>query len=774
MSTFANNSIRRMAFFRPSTESDNHISSLERKPMNPRADTERNIGLLGATGVGVGAIVGGGILALAGVAFATTGPAALVAFALNGVIALMTAVSFAEMASKFPESGGTYTFAKKVLSVEAAFTVGWVVWFASIVAAVLYAVGFAYFALIMVGDIWRAVHGDVPPWLSDPRLVTGLAVVTTIVLAVGLMRKAAAGGQWVNVGKVVVFGILILGGLWAVLQNPVAEITSLLRPFFTAGFSGLIQAMGYTFIALQGFDLIAAVGGEVRQPEKTLPRAMVFSLLIALAIYLPLLFMIATVGVPPGDTIAAAAADNPEGIVAIAAQQYLGRAGYWLVIVAAVLSMYSALQANLFAASRIARAMALDRTLPARLSNLHVNRNTPIAAIAVTALLISIVLIVLPDVGAAGAASSLIFLLTFALAHWISILVRQRSSRQPPPFRAPLYPAVPVLGGIACLALAVFQGIAVPSAGIITIVWMCVGGLLYLALFARRARVRDAASTAYDPELVTLRGRAPLVLVPIANPKNAEAMLTLANALVPFHIGRVLTHTVAVVPQDWKPDENAAPIQRAQAVIHELLRLSAAVGIRVETLTTVAAEPMAEISRVAQLHRCQSVVLGLSEISENNQAVHLESLLGILDANVVVLRARDDCRLADARKILVPIAGRGGHEHLRAQLLGSLLRTADREVTFLRVVSAHAPPAEVRRAKRDLRRLADDEVRHSRHVEVVLSDDPLQAVADRAADFDLVILGVQRLDRRKKLFGNFTRQLARRISCPLIVMSRRG
>ena len=103
------------------------------------------MGLLAATGVGVGAIVGGGVLALAGVAFATTGPSAIIAFALNGAIAMLTALSFAALASRFPESGGTYTYARKVLTVEAAFAVGWVVWFASVVAAVLYALGFAVF-----------------------------------------------------------------------------------------------------------------------------------------------------------------------------------------------------------------------------------------------------------------------------------------------------------------------------------------------------------------------------------------------------------------------------------------------------------------------------------------------------------------------------------------------------------------------------------------------------------------------------------------------------
>ena len=99
---------------------------------------ERHLGRFGATALGVGAIVGGGILALAGVAFATAGTAAIVAFALNGGIAFFTAVSFVRLASRYPESGGTYAYAKRVVSIEVAFIVGWVVWFASIVAGVLY------------------------------------------------------------------------------------------------------------------------------------------------------------------------------------------------------------------------------------------------------------------------------------------------------------------------------------------------------------------------------------------------------------------------------------------------------------------------------------------------------------------------------------------------------------------------------------------------------------------------------------------------------------
>ncbi|MEO8495794.1 MAG: APC family permease, partial [Planctomycetota bacterium] len=270
--------------------------------MSSGSDSERSLGLFAATGVGIAAIVGGGILALAGAAFAATGPSAVVAFALNGVIAVLTALSFAEVSSKFPQSGGTYTFAKKVLSVEAAFTVGWVVWFASIVASVLYAFGFAQFAVVIVEQLWP---GDAAPsWLTERPVVCATAIAAILFYAVTLTRSNAGGGQWINVGKVVVFAILILGGMWAMRGRSVAELTDGLTPFFTSAAPGLFAAMGFTFIALQGFDLIAAVAGEVREPARNIPRAMFLSLGIAILIYLPLLLVISTVGVLPGESIA--------------------------------------------------------------------------------------------------------------------------------------------------------------------------------------------------------------------------------------------------------------------------------------------------------------------------------------------------------------------------------------------------------------------------------------------------------------------------------------
>ena len=730
---------------------------------------ERNLGLLDATGIGVGAIVGGGILALAGVAFATTGPSAVLAFVANGVIALMTALVFAEMASSFPESGGTYTFAKKVLSVEAAFIVGWVVWFASIVAAVLYALGFAAFFEIFLDEVWTGLWGSPPSWLRGHGLELALAVAATAFYSFGLARRPGGGGQWETLGKVVVFVLLILAGLWALPARDPATLKEQLTPFLSAGGGGLIQAMGYTFIALQGFDLIAAVGGDVKQPSRNLPRAMIGSLLVALAIYVPLLLLVATVGVAPGQSITEVAAADPEAVIAVAVENYLGRTGFWLVIVAALLSMLSALQANLLAASQFALAMARDRNLPGRLRQLHGTRGTPVAAILLTASTVVAVLLVVPDVAAAGAMSSLIFLLSFALVHWMGFLSRKRGGGREDAFLVPWFPALPVLGGLACLGLAVFQSLAVPSAGGIAAAWLSLGVVLYFLVFSRRAQVADAAAQALDPHLQRLRGRNPLVLVPIANPASAASLVALAGALAPPRIGKVLLLYVVKTPGVWSDGEPPPQLVFAQEVLGRALSASLSSQLAPEALTTVADEPWEEIRRVSATYPCRSLLLGLGDLASTrgSEERHLDWLIKEVDTDVVLLGAPSDWTLSAARRVLVPVGGRRDQSHLRARMLGSLCRNFALEVTYLGIVTPGGLGE--RELTLAMRELAEDEAPGRSRVEVVESDEVAEAIVEQARVVDLVILGLR---RRGKTIGEIPRRIASQAGTAVLLIGR--
>jgi amino acid transporter len=694
---------------------------------------ERHLGLFGATALGVGAIVGGGILALAGVAFAVTGPAAILAFALNGALAFLTVASFARLARRFPESGGTYTYAKKVLSIEVAFVVGWVVWFASVLAAVLYALGFAAFAAEGLARVLQGV-GSAPEWLQDGAVRIGIAVGSVALYTLALVFRAKGGGYAETVGKVVVFAVLIAAGAWAWAGASPPELVSRLSPFLPSGPVGLLQAMGYTFIALQGFDLIAAVGGEVREPARNVPRAMYLSLGCALAIYLPLLFLMATVGAPEGGIVQAARA-NPEGLVAEAAERFLGPTGFWLVIVAGVLSMVSALSANLLGASRVAFAMARDRTLPHGLGRMRGASGTPAVAVGVTGAMVAVVAIAMGNVAAAGAASSLIFLISFAMVHWATILAGRRSGDGESP-------ALPWLGAALCLGLAAFQAFAVPQAGSVVVLWLVIGVALYLTMFASGARLADASAEARDPDLARLRGRSPLVLVPIANPASAASLV------------------------------DVAALQDAERILGESLRRSFQASLAVETLFTISPDVWPEIERVARLHGCETVLLGLPDLTPGVEA-KLEGLIADLDADVVVLRAPHRWRMAAADRVLVPLGGRSDHSHLRARLISSLSRSQERSLTFLGSLPPNAPRESRRRYERDLRRLARNEAAGPYEVVIEEADRPLEAIIRRAADADLVILGMQRQRRGYRLLGELPLALARETDVPIVLIGRR-
>ncbi len=730
----------------------------------------RTLGLRGATAVGVGAIVGGGILALAGVAFETTGPSAIMAFALNGAIAMLTAVSFAELAVRFPQSGGTYTYARKVLTVEAAFAVGWVVWFASVVAAVLYAMGFAVFFVPFVELPFMALGGAAPEWLTGRFALVVYALGALGFYVYSLTRSAAGGGQWATIGKVVVFAFLILGGVWAlfVVGPGPGGIRGSFSRFFENGGTGLAQAMGYTFIALQGFDLIAAVGGEVKDPERNIPRAMFLSLGAALGIYIPLLFLIVVVGTA-GTGIAALAAEDPEILVAVAARNFLGGVGYWLVITAGVLSMLSALQANMLAASRFARTMALDRTLPGRFGDLSTGAGTPVAAIQLTAVMVAFLLVAVPDVAAAGAVSSLIFLASFTLTHMIAYLARKRIGA-PEGFVSPWFPAVPIAGGGACLAIGLYQALAVPSAGVLAALWLSVGAVLFALYLAPRARVVDASSEGVDPQIMKLRGRQPVVLVPIANPASAETLVTMSRALAPPPFSRVQMLSVVGLPGSESENDMPRRIRDAQSVLGGALNAALEAELRPEALITIHEDPWREIARVANASACESLLLGLGHLDENIMIGPLEWLIDKVAGDVVILRAPPRWKPDEACKILIPARGGRVRSPIRARLLGSLGRTATRDVTYLSVMAEDTRPAVSQRALADLNRMAADEVVGAAHAEVVLSDDVVGSVVAKAAENDVLMLGLHREGRQKGIFGDLMLEIARSTTCPLLII----
>ena len=734
-------------------------------------DRERSIGLFGATNIGVAAIIGGGILALAGAAFLSAGGAAIVAIALNGGIAFLTAMSFAELATAFPRSGGAYVFANRVLSIRAAFAVGWVLWFAYIVACVLYALGFAAFALLMLREVLAVAGIAAPAWTSSHAAMVLVAGAATAYYTLLLTRHASGGGNWINVAKIGIFVVLILAGAAAMLLGQPAEQIRPLSPFFHHGPSGLLHAMGVTFVLLHGFEVIAAVGGDVKDPRRVIPRAMFLSVGIAVAIYIPLLFFTGTVGVPAGTTLAEFSAQHGDTLIAAAVREYFGTVGYWLVIVVAILAFLSALSANIMAGSRIALSMAQDHTLPTILGRIDTKHQTPANGVIATGLGVVLVLFVLPDLEAAGAASSLIFLLSFALIHATAYLARKRAAPDANIYRAPWFPLVPLVGGLACLGLGVFEAIAVPAAGRITLMWLAFGVFLYFSLFKTRAEIADAGVEGMDPSLGRLRGKQPLVVVPIASPANARTLVEVAHALAPNDYARVLL--LSVVAPTPPGGDARVQLAGAQHAVTEALSASLAAGYSPDALISVSPDAWAQIRRVAQFHECESLLLGLGQLpsGKNTLSPELEQLIDDVDCDVAMIRAPPGWALAAAKRVIVPIGGKGEEHKLRARILGALCRAGERDVRFVTVVPGKATDAEVAEAEQRIRRLARGQVVGEPQVDVLRDDEPVAALKRAAASADLVVLGLRNDGGRRKVVSRIALAIARDAPCASLLLS---
>lgn len=729
------------------------------------APTLRTLSTRDATLIGLGAIVGGGILALGGHAMARVGPAVLLVFAINGFFALLTAGSFAELATRFPVGGGAYAYARKIVSVQAAFGVGWVLWFAYIVAGVLYALGFGVFACSLLRELVGPTTAEA--LLSDARLPAGLGLAAIGGYTLQLRRSGASGGQPATWGKLLFFAVLIVLGLVRIPSLGSDHVVQALSGTFSAPFGTLLGAMGLTFIALQGFDAIATVADTVRDPSRALPRAMIGSVALALAFYLPLLWITVVAGAPAGGRIAELATAGPDTVMATAARNYAGAAGFWLVTVAAIMAMLSALGANLLAATQVARTMAADRTLPRQLAATDPRYGTPTAALHATAVAMAAVLLIVPDLESAGASASLIFLLTFAAVNVMAWLARRRLPPLADAFVLPLFPALHVLAGGACAVLLLSQLVGDPGAAGITVLWLAVGGLLYSALFAGRAEAADAFAEANDPRLLQARGRSSLVLVPVANPDQAAALVELATVVAPPGSGEVLLLTVVRGCTE-------AAIDGGQDVLRRALLRSADGGRMPQALTVFGDKPAEQILRVGRQHGCGSVVLGLSQLGRSDAASPLAEVVAKTRTDVVVLRAPPDYRVSEARRILVPIAGRSTHDELRARLLGALQRTGEREVTFLRVLGPGASAEVERDARRQLEHIADDEAPGRSQIEVLQAPNFLDVLEARSADTDLLILGMLRIGRRGRGFGEISLEIARRTRCGAVFIGRRG
>jgi amino acid transporter len=459
-----------------------------------------SLGLLDATMVGVGAMIGAGIFVLTGLAAEIAGPAALLVFALNGGVTLFTAMSYAELAAAIPKNGGGYAYVRETFSAPVAFVMGWTRWFTYMAAGALYALGFASNVVEFVHLYWTGLPAG-PTW----QVVYALLAVGSFVALNALSTEASGGAETViTLVKIAILGVFVVFGVGAVSTTTFLGVdpgTPVgLSAFVSEGAQKVLPAMGLTFIAFQGYDLIATVTEEVEDPRKNIPRAIFVSLGVTVLVYL-LVVGVALGTLGPSRLGAAGEKAVVEAAVGFMPDVALFGAsiGAALIAFGAVFSTVSALNAVVIGSSRIAFAMGREGQLPGRLGRIHHRYGTPYQALIASGGLMLVATVTAP-ISLVGNLASLFSLLGFSVVNLAVIKLRRDQPDLSRPFEMPLYPAMPVVGIALNLLLAAFIS---PLTWAIALGWLLFGGAVYLGLGRLRGSEEFGADPDPDPEAET-------------------------------------------------------------------------------------------------------------------------------------------------------------------------------------------------------------------------------------------------------------------------------
>jgi APA family basic amino acid/polyamine antiporter len=415
-----------------------------REPQTGRT-LRREVGVCGATMMGLGSILGTGIFVSIGIAAGAAGPAVVLAIVIAALVATCNGLSSAQLAANHPVSGGTYEYGYRWLHPTLGFTAGWMFLCAKCASAATAALGFS-------GYVLNAFGRDAS--LALTPLAAAAVVVLTVLVLTGIRRS--------NLANMVIVSVTIASLVLFVaagLPHAIRAGRGNFHPFFPGGadgssLSGLLEACALMFVAYTGYGRIATLGEEIREPQKNIPAAIVLTLAASALLYIAVgVVAIAVVG---AESLAAATTQTAAPLES-AARQFGGQLAALGVSVGAITAMLGVLLNLILGLSRVALAMGRRGDLPPLFARLDRSGSTPFVAVVFVGAVIA-ALTLIGNVKTTWSFSAFTVLIYYALTNLAAIRLSENERRHPR--------VIPWLGLFACLFLAFWVELQIWLAGL--------------------------------------------------------------------------------------------------------------------------------------------------------------------------------------------------------------------------------------------------------------------------------------------------------------------
>jgi amino acid transporter/nucleotide-binding universal stress UspA family protein len=742
----------------------------------------RDLTLFDITMIGVGAMIGAGIFVLTGIAAGVAGPALVMAFLLNGIVTTFTAMSYAELGSAFPEAGGGYLWVKQAMGGLQGFLSGWMSWFAHAVAGSLYALAFGTFAV----ELWHlaglpmiettVLHFTGPEFMRL-LFMTFIAILFTIINYMGASETGSIGNV-ITLAKVAILALFVVFGVIALFHQD-AWHYRFTEGFMPNGFVGIFTAMGLTFIAFEGYEIIAQSGEEVIDPKRNIPRAIFWAIGISVIIYILVAFTaIGAITVPPefaGMRAFEYLGIEKETAIVRAAEQFfpLGVGGI-LLLISGLASTMSALNATTYSSSRVSFAMGRDHNLPDLFGRIDPKHHTPAWAVVFSGVLIMIMAWALP-IEAVAAAADLMFLFLFFQVNISAMVLRNTKPDLDRGFRIPWFPVVPVIGLITQVVLIVFLFRYEPRAFLTAIGWIVGGTLLYYTIFSKIEELETPSEILMEEVLVSADYS---VLVPVSSLQEARELGKLGALIARDQQGEVMALHIARVPPQLTLADGRYFLREGRAFLERLIQEARLIEVPVHTMIRLGRDAPEAIRKTAIENASDMMVLGWPGYTSSSGRLFGSVIDTIIDnppCDIAMVRYRG---MEQVRSILVPVSA-GPNSRRAVRLAVSLARVVENGPARVHIISVvpHNAPQHIRVRAQQAINVSREGSRTFENfsTELVEGHRIDEAILETSKKHDLVVIGATEEPLfHNRLTGSIPAHVAKNADTTVVIVKRRS
>ena len=704
---------------------------------------ERKLVLSSVIAISIGGMLGSGIFVLPGIAAAQTGSSLWLAYLCAAICILPAVLSKSELVTAMPSSGGDYVYIERTLGPLIGTISGIGLWLSLLLKSSFALVGFGAYLLIVI---------NISPYYIKYCSLFALFLIM-ILNILGVKKVGKVQLVIVTISLVSLISLLFLG---------IPEVNKEhLGSFITNGTNGFISTIAFVYISYAGVTKVAAIAGEVKNPIKNLPRAMMYSLIIISTIYVAISY--ALVGNIPLEFLK----DDIRPIYTLS-ELFLGEWFAYTIAIVGVITLISMANSGVLASSRFPFAMAKDKLLPKNLMKVNKKYLTPINTILLTCFVMGIFILFL-DVESIAKLASAFMVTMFITVNFCVIILRETAVQwYKPTYKSPLYPYTQLFGILSGLILLFYLGwmpiIAVLIIGIIGVIIFYFYGInvsrsgvirtyghrpaMYLLFKKSKSNQHEIVNSKHKDWLDgQINPEAGVIVTLLGNEYSSESLVEIGAAINQKSSIQVLN--ITEVPDQTSLDAVLEETPKIKSLKRQLTVLQNVNNLDLDFESLVTHNVTDTMQALSEHSFSDWIVLSWNGRAYNGFLINnpVGWLLSNIHANFALFK---DNGVRYISKIALAI--RPDSQDLKKIIIvtANISKFYNAKFTLIHIVNKGASNTYINSIKENTNKLLQ-EYTHIGDMSIIHSENPTQSISEISAQYDLLVIGTPKRDTWKRM-----------------------